>query len=146
MLPSRLGWCWLAVFVWGTGLMLPWIFRMKLRRELVWALATVGILVAWPWGTVDGVTRWRFAAVGMMGILAASRWSPLRVRGAVIGLVVSTAIFLLMPLYGAAARIGSHIGFQYGTEKIYSFMVTGSGAFQHSANANDLLPVARAVG
>jgi hypothetical protein len=65
--------------------------------------------------------------LGMMVLLGLSRWLPLRVRGAVIGAVISVAILLLMPLYGASSNWFTY-GFQYGTEK-FQFMVTGNGAF-----------------
>jgi hypothetical protein len=127
MLPSGRAWCWLGVSGWGIVVMLPWVLRMKLPRELVWGLAVVGILVAWPWGTLDGVVRWRFAVVVVMGVVGLSRWLPIRVRGAVIGLAVAVAILLLMPLFGASSNWFTY-GFQYGTEK-FQFMVSGNGAY-----------------
>jgi hypothetical protein len=127
MLSGVRAWCWLVVFAWGIVVMLPWVFRMKFPRELVWALAAVGILVAWPWGTVEGVMRWRSAAVVLMVLVGLSRWLPVRVRGAVVGLAIAGAILLLMPLFGASSNWFTY-GFQYGTRK-FDYMVTGNGAY-----------------
>ncbi|MGD0137706.1 MAG: hypothetical protein ABSD28_02430 [Tepidisphaeraceae bacterium] len=127
MHPSAAAWTWSVAVAVGIACVLPIMLELKLPRRAALGLAAAGMALAWPWHTAGAGPVLRAAPVGLLGLIAFSRWLPFRLRGGALALAIATLILLLMPLFDASAAWFTY-GFEYGTEK-FDFMVTGSGTY-----------------
>jgi hypothetical protein len=121
------GWVWLITACIGIGCMVPLVWRIRLREGWVLGLSLAGVVLAWPWRTAGPGLLVRVAPMVVIGMFAAARWLPARLKLPAVAMVLALLIYLLMPIFDASSQ-WYWLGFQYGTEK-FDFMLTGNGAF-----------------
>jgi hypothetical protein len=87
---------------------------------------SLSLLLAWPWAS-HRVPWYRWQALIPPTVLIIARFFPRKILPHVYGGVLSGAVLLTMPVFGADSNWYT-IGFKYGTEK-FDTMITGTGAW-----------------
>jgi hypothetical protein len=127
MQPSGAGYRWLLLCGVAMAGMMPFVLGWK-KPLLGSAALPIAAMLVWQWGATDGnaTKNIGYIAIGV-GLFAAIRYLPAKLKFPTIALFAAGIIFSLMQVYHAGIAWYEY-GFKYGTEK-YEFMVTGSGAY-----------------